>query len=467
MKKINLFVALLMGLYSVSAGAENVQQIPVSYQKMLTMTIYNAGRALVGDVRHVDFSTGRSSLSFEDISNMVLPSSVLFKSDNVRVLEQNFNYDLLSLENLMQKSIGQTVNVEYINEASGQVTNQTAQLLAYTNGKPILKIGTKIETNYPGRVVFNQIPENLSAKPSLVFDVEIDKAVNQEVEISYLTEGISWSADYVIELDKNSLLDLNGLVTLTNNTAVSYKNARLQLVAGDLNIVRPETKVYGRRNMQTTWALEEAANVMQESIGGYHLYRLARPTDILSNQTKQVSLLSASGVNAIKTYQFEDIISYFSAQDVENLKPVMYLNFKNTKNNLLGKALPKGVVRVYEKDSKGGLVFVGEDRIEHTAVGQDIHLRLGEDFDITAHAKRLSFKELDSKTSIAEFEVSISNAKPITQLIRYSQYLPDGWKILSENAKSQKENSNKIFWDISVPAEGNVILNFKVRVDKR
>ena len=189
MKKINLFVALLMGLYSVSAGAENVQQIPVSYQKMLTMTIYNAGRALVGDVRHVDFSAGRSSLSFEDISNMVLPSSVLFKSDNVRVLEQNFNYDLLSLENLMQKSIGQTVNVEYINEASGQVTNQTAQLLAYTNGKPILKIGTKIETNYPGRVVFNQIPENLSAKPSLVFDVEIDKAVNQEVEISYLTEG--------------------------------------------------------------------------------------------------------------------------------------------------------------------------------------------------------------------------------------------------------------------------------------
>ena len=145
----------------------------------------------------------------------------------------------------------------------------------------------------------------------------------------------------------------------------------------------------------------------------------------------------------------------------------MYLNFKNTKNNLLGKALPKGVVRVYEKDSKGGLVFVGEDRIEHTAVGQDIHLRLGEDFDITAHAKRISFKELDSKTSQAEFEVSISNAKPISQVIRYSQYLPDGWKILSENVKSQKDSSNKIFWDISVPAEGNVILNFKVRVDKR
>ena len=275
--------------------------------------------------------------------------------------------------------------------------NQTAQLLAYTDRKPILKIGTKIETNYPGRVVFNQIPENLSAKPSLVFDVEIDKAVNQEVEISYLTGGISWAADYVIELDKNSLLDLNGLVTLTNNTAVSYKNARLQLVAGDLNIVKPQAK-RSRRVEAQAWSLaSEDANMAQESVGGYHLYRLSRPTDILSNQTKQVSLLSASGVNGIKTYQFEDIISYYASSDVENLKPIMYLTFKNTKANFLGEALPKGIVRVYEKDSKGGLVFVGEDRIEHTAVGQDVRLRLGEDFDITAHAKRISFNEIRFK----------------------------------------------------------------------
>ena len=466
MKKMILLTGLMMTFSACIAQASTVQQIPLSYQKNLTMTIYNEGRALVGDVRHVDFSAGRSSLSFEDISNMVLPSSVLFKSENVRVLEQNFNYDLLSLESLMEKSIGQSVDVEYVNPASGAVEKQKAHLLAYTNGKPILKVGTKIETNYPERVIFNQIPENLSAKPSLVFDVEIDKAVNQEVEISYLTEGIFWTADYVAELDNNSSLNLNGLVTLTNNTAVSYKNAHLQLVAGDLNIVHSSLKahsypVYG------SLRVAQDSNMVQESIGGYHLYRLSRPTDILSKQTKQVSLLSASGVSAVKTYQFDDVVSYFSSSEVENLKPVMYLTFKNTKANQLGEALPKGIVRVYEKDSKGGVVFVGEDRIEHTAVGQDIRLRLGEDFDITAQAKRVSFKEFDSNTSQAEFEVSISNAKPITQVIRYSQYLPNGWKILSENAKSQKETSNKIFWDIPVPAEGEFILNFKVRVDKR
>ncbi len=469
MNKKVLMCAVAFTLCAFGAYADVEKSVPVSAQKSLTMTIYNGGRALVNDVRQVELALGRNLLSFVDISNQVMPQSVLFKSDGVRVLEQNFNFDLLTLDNLMQKSVGQTVNVEYIDPATGVRSSDEAQLLAYDYQRPILKIGNKIETAYPGRVIFNQVPENLSARPTLVFDVDSKNAANQDVAISYLTNGISWNADYVIELDKNGAMDLNGLVTLTNNTSVSYKNAQLQLVAGDVNMVVEAARYKSYRVMDLAGNAMPASDssMESESLSGYYLYTLKRPTDILSNQTKQVSLLSGTSVKSTRTYQYDSPLVYFGENDFKNKKPTMYLTFENTSQNGLGEALPKGIMRVYEKDSRGGLVFVGEDKIEHTAKGQDIRLRLGEDFDITAMGKRVSFKKMDTKTSQAEFEVKISNAKATAVLVRFNQALPDGWKILSESLKSQKESSNKIYWNVEVPAESDVILTFKIQVDKR
>ena len=465
MKNNKILLALLFSCMTLSAHASVVREIPISSQKKLTMTIYNGGRALVNDVRLVQLPAGRSLLSFVDISNMVMPTSVLFKSDGVRVLEQNFNFDLLTLDNLMQKSIGQNVFVEYVNPATGEIKTDKAELLSYEAGRPILKIAGKIETNYPGRVVFNQVPTNLSARPSLVFDVQSQSAVEQNIEVSYLTNGISWNADYVIELNKGNLMDLNGLVTLTNNTSVSYENVHLQLVAGDVNMItalRP-MKV-GRSVMALETSVNSISDMSQEAISGYYLYTLPRQTNILSNQTKQVSLLSGTKIQAQKTYEYDSPVSYFAQGIIENIKPTMYLTFKNTKANSLGEALPKGIMRVYEKDSKGGLVFVGEDSINHTAVGQDVRLRLGEDFDITLTGKRVNFKKIDSQTSQAEFEIKISNAKTTPQLVRYIQNLPAGWQMISESHLSQKESSNSVYWDISIPAERDIVLTFKVMV---
>lgn len=467
MKKTIVF-SMMVSLFALGAYAAVEKAVPVSAQKNLTMTIYNNGRALVNDVRSVDLEQGRNLLSFVDISNEVIPSSVLFKSDGVSVFEQNFNFDLLSFDNLMQKSVGQTVNVEYINPATGEVTADKADLLAYNAGKPVLKIGNKIETSYPGRVIFNRVPENLSARPTLVFDVDVFKTATQNAEISYLTNGISWRADYVVELDENNLLDLNGLVTLTNNTNVSYMNTQLQLVAGDVNIVRERLvdASYGSMRVGALKAVSNSAPEV-EAISGYYLYTIKRPTDILSNQTKQVSLLSGSGIQGKKTYQYSSPLYYFSDGNFEKLKPEMYLTFANTKENKLGEALPKGIMRIYQKNSKGALIFVGEDSINHTAKGQDVRLRLGEDFDITAKGKRTSFNKLDSKISQAEFEVKISNAKAEPVVVRFYQNLPAGWKILSESLKSQKESSDRIYWDVSVPAEKNVVLTYKVQVNNQ
>jgi hypothetical protein len=260
-------------------------------------------------------------------------------------------------------------------------------------------------------------------------------------------------------------MDLNGLVTLTNNTSVSYKDASLQLVAGNVNMVeQPRKRAFARSNGIEQVAMFSDAAMMEESVGGYHLYTLGRKTDILSNQTKQVSLLSGSEIPFEKICEFNSPISYFTQGVVENIKPNMYLKFKNTKANGLGEALPKGIMRVYEKDSKGNLIFVGEDTIEHTAIGQDVKLQLGEDFDVTAQAIRTSFNKIDSKTSQGSFEIKIHNAKPTEQTVRYIQNLPSGWQILSENQKSQKKDSNSIYWDITIFPEDEVTLTFKVLV---
>ena len=463
MKKRTLFLSVMVSLIALTAGAQVEKSVPVSEQKSLTMTIYNAGRALVNDVRQVDLGKGRNLLSFVDISDKVIPSSVLFQSKGVRVLEQNFNFDLLTFDNLMEKSIGQTVDVEFIDPATGIVNPNKAELLAYNMNKPVLKIGNRIETAYPGRVIFRKVPENLSARPTLVFDVEAGEEATQNAEISYLTNGISWSADYVVELNKDNKVDLNGLVTLTNNTSVSYKNTQLQLVAGDVNTVHNRGD-YMQNADGALMAFSKSSMPEVESVSGYYLYRIERPTDILSKQTKQVALLSGNDIQGKRTYEYNSPLDFHYGASFENGKPAMYLTFANTQENGLGQALPKGTVRVYEKDSKGALIFVGEDRISHTAKGQDVRLRLGEDFDITAKGKKVSFKKLDAKTSQAEFEVKISNAKTTPVTVRFNQELPNGWKILSESLKSQKESANKIYWDISVPAEKDVVLTYKVQI---
>lgn len=467
MKKKIFNIALCLSLGTVCNALAAPTVVPVSSQEDLTITIYNQGRALVKDIRTVDLKTGLNQISFEDISDQVMPSSVLFKATGASVQEQNFNFDLLTHDNMLKKSVGQVVNVEFINPATGAVLNQKAEVLSYNNHAPVLKINGKIETNYPGRIIFNEVPKNLAAKPSLVFDVNASMAGIKKAEVSYLTTGLSWEADYVAEITPAEELTLNGLVTLTNNTQVSYYNARLQLVAGDVNIVHPRMEMYGKPIAAAVRMNAMDAAMEPESVSGYYLYTLKRPTDILSNQTKQVSLLSGQNIQSKKTYEFSSLLNYYSESTFENEKPTMYLSFVNSTQNHLGEPLPKGTVRVYQKDSSGRLIFVGEDRINHTAKNRVVRLTLGEDFDITATGKRVSFKKIDSKNSQAEFELKIANAKTEPVVVRYKQYLPNGWRILSESLKSQKENSNQIYWDIAVGAESEVVLNFKIAVDSQ
>lgn len=466
--KLSFWIMLTAACVTTMGVLAQEQEIPVSARQSLSMTIYNAGRALVKDTRKVNLTQGKNVISYLDISNQMMPETVLLTGDGVSVLEQNFNFDLLDYYNLMKKAVGSTVEVEYINPATGVPTNQKAELLAFNGDDPVLKIGNKIETRYPGRVIFNKVPDSLHAKPTLIFDLKSQKSGAENIELSYLTTGISWKADYVAELNESeNKINLNGLVTLTNNTQVPYQNAQLQLVAGDVNMTTPAP--VAMRTMAKGAMYAEAVsmdNMAQEAVSGYYLYTLDRPTDILSNQTKQVSLLTAKDVKVERVYKLSSPLSMQSSSSFKNIKPAITLEIKNKTEDGLGVPLPKGTVRVYKKDSKGRLIFIGEDRIQHTAKNQEVSLHLGEDFDLTVKGKRTSYNPLSSDLYNASFEVSFSNAKTEPVTIRFEQNLPNGWKVLSESEKSQKENANQIFWNVSVPAEGEVILTYKIQVKK-
>ena len=455
-RKLFLGIALLG---CVSLGT--VLSVDAFAKEDLTITIYNQNRALVKDVRSVDLKAGENEISFSDISDEILPETVLLSGKGIQVLEQNFNFDLLTHENMMQKAVGTTVDVEFINPATGEITTQVAELLAYNNGRPVLKIGNRIETNTPARVVFKSVPENLFSRPTLVFKALSNEAGKGMLELSYLTTGLSWKADYVAELNADETkLDINGLVTLNNQTAVSYKNAALQLVAGDLNI----KQLYARnKNVRTlamagnAFASEDAMS--SESISGYYLYTLNRPTDIMARQTKQVSLLSGQNIGVERRYIYRDVNPYGK----EN--PMIEISFENEKDNGLGVPLPKGTVRVYKKDSKGRLIFVGEDEIPHTAQKQNVKLVLGKDFDITAESKMLETNKISKDVAEQSYEIAVSNAKIVpVEVYVYQQIGGRSWKVLSENFPSQKENANTLLWKVPVKAEGKTVLTFKVQV---
>ncbi len=255
MKYTSIIMTSLVGILALPSVL-SAETIGVDAQKNLDITIYNENRALVNDTRAADLTKGKNAIAFADVSSQIMPESALLQGKDIELMEQNFNYDLLSESSLLEKAVGSTVTVEYINPATGAIKQNQAELLAVNGISPILKINGKIETQYPGRVIFNKVPDNLLAKPTLIMDVQSKSAQSQDLELSYLTRGLSWKADYVAELnDAENKMNLNGLVTLNNNSGVDYKNANLKLVAGDVNIVQN----YVQPRMMKSMALMESA----------------------------------------------------------------------------------------------------------------------------------------------------------------------------------------------------------------
>lgn len=446
-------------------------------QQEVAVTIYNSDLALVKDQRKVKLKTGLNSLAMRDVSAQIRAETALLRSvsnpGSFSVLEQNFDFDLLTPQKMLEKYVGKSVNIIRTNPSTGAETTETAQVLSANEGI-VLKIGNRIETGIPGRVTFNDVPDNLRDRPTLVMQLNNKVASDQTVELSYLTGGLGWKADYVAELNStDDKLDLSGWVTLTNTSGATYKNAKLQLVAGDIN--RVQEQIHPMVKTMRMEALADAAPtapMAEEGLLEYHLYTLDHPTTIAENQTKQVALLSASGVSAHKELVLRGADYYYQSSygDLgQKMKVSVFVDFDNKEANKLGLPMPKGTIRVYKKDSQGNAQFVGEDHIDHTPKNENVRLKLGEAFDVTADKKQTDFKKLANPAKgnsafESAYEITLRNAKKEKVTVTVIEPIPADWKILKESSPSSKATSNTAVWKIDVPAEGKTILNYRVQV---
>jgi len=337
----------------------------------------------------------------------------------------------------------------------------------------VLKIGDRIETGLPGRIVYDGVPANLRDRPTLVTELNSARAGAQTVELSYLSGGLAWKADYVAELNAaDSALDLNGWVTLTNTSGTAYPNARLQLVAGDVNRVRDELRFAAKAAGMAVREAPAARAMTQESLFEYHLYTLQRPTTIADNQTKQVALLGASGVPVAKELVLQGSDYYYRSSVGgigQKIKLGVFVQFENRESSHLGMPMPKGVVRVYKKDSAGNAQFIGEDAIDHTPKNENVRLKLGEAFDVTADKKQTDFKRRDtyspwSYVHESAYEIVLKNAKKESVTVIVREPVPGDWSMLEQSHKHAKAASGTAEWKISVPAEGSATLKYRVLV---
>ena len=474
--------ALLFAPLALTLAAQSPREIPTTQKDLqgLAVTIYNDSLALVKDQREVRLPKGEVQLAFQEVSAQIRPETALLRNltepKGFFVVEQNFDFDLLTPAKLLDKYVGQKVTVVSLRAnpdgAGARELREEATVLA-TNSGTVLQFADRIETSVPGRIVFPRVPENLRARPTLVVTLHSPAEKAQKLELSYLTSGLGWKADYVANLSSDEKqLDLNGWVTLTNNSGVAYPDATLQLVAGDVNRVqdRPQ-RAYAMKSMLGE-AAPAAPQMKEESLFEYHLYTLDRPTTLKAAQTKQVALLSASAVPVRKEYLLRGDSYYYQSQygDIgAKLKVGVFVEFDNRTETRMGMPLPKGVVRVYKRDSEGRAQFVGEDAIDHTPKNETVRLKLGDAFDVTAKRKQTDFKKLAGTSRYnyvyeAAFEVELKNAKKEAVTVSLLEPMPGDWELVSQSHPHSKEAAGAAKFKVPVPAEGSATLTYRVKV---
>ena len=453
---------------SLASGAEAAQlAVGRDAQKDVMVTIYNGNLGLVKDVRETRLPTWLHETEFTDVAAQIDPTTVHLKSltdpAGLRILEQNYEYDLLSSGKLMEKYVGRMVRL-YNTDG----TYLEAKLLS-TAG-PVFEINGQIHLGHNGRLVLPSLPENLVSKPTLVWLLRNALAGPQRVEASYLTGGITWKADYVLVLNPaDTKADVTGWVTIDNRSGATYGNAALKLVAGDVN-----RAVDGRRSQRAMEIATKAASMAEaardfksEGFFEYHLYTLDGRTTIKDNQTKQLTLMAAGDVPVVKQ------LIYYGAQDyyrtsygvpMSNQKIGVYFDIKNSKDNRLGVPLPKGKVRVYKADASGSQQFVGEDWIDHTPKDERVKIKMGDAFDLVGERTQKEWRKIASNLYEVEWEISLRNHKKEDQTVTVIEPVPGDWQVLTSTHAWEKPEAHTLKFQVPVPKEGASKLTYRVRL---
>lgn len=468
MPKLKTLAAAL--LLSTAIAYPGLSQETVSLDESartdIRITVYNGNFAAISETRNLSVGEGLNRIEFADVSAGIQPETALLEGGDFQFIEQNFDYDLLTPQKLIEKALGKTIMVERTNPATGRTETQEALVLSVNNGV-VLQFEDSIEIfgqgGLPERFAFTEIPENLRARPTLSTLVNASEDYSGDVRLSYLSGGFVWKADYVGNLNEDEdEMDIQAWVTLTNNSGTSFSDVRLQVLAGEVNRV---SAPQGQKVLRAV-AFEMDEAPAREAIGDFHLYKIPFSTDLKNNQTKQVALFSAEDVPVEKFYVFD------ARGATQKFEPVLvYYEFDNTAENNLGNPIPAGVFRVYADDGEGEAQFLGENAVPNTPEDQRVILQTGKAFDVTVEEKQTSYqrRDISPKEGVRQIEetigkrVTFKNARDEAVSVRFFEHLYGNWTILEESQGHIDEDANTIYWEVEVPAKGEATLTYTRR----
>ncbi len=471
--KLTSFAVAIFIFCVAPSFADNVAKSTIDDQKSVEVTVYNSNLGLVKDVRKIKLSSGSGELRFMDVAAYIMPETVHIKEVDGKgkfmVLEQNYEYDLMNPAKLMDKFVGKSIKLENYNYYTDRKDIVEAELLSNNDNQPIYKIGNEIHLHNTGAPILPEIPENLIAKPTLTWMYDHGESANT-VEVSYLTNNISWKADYVFVLNKDDAMgDLSGWVTVDNRSGTIYKDAKLKLVAGEVNRA-PQDNFAKREVMKMAAAglrMDEEKKFVENSFFEYHIYDLQRPTTLKDNQTKQISLLEAANIKTRKEFLVYGVMSQYNYAfqgDIPKQPVNVNIEFENKKENNLGMPLPAGVIRLYKEDNGGSLQFIGEDRIEHTPKDEKVKVKVGEAFDIVAKIKQTDYRVITPRIYESEWEMTLKNHKEEDVTVGILEPVVGDWEVLSSSHQYTKEDAFTLRFDVPVKKDEEVKVKYRIRV---
>ncbi|MBI4057030.1 MAG: DUF4139 domain-containing protein [Elusimicrobia bacterium] len=450
----------------------------------MEVTVYNQNLGLIKENRSFSLKTGSNDLNVADVAAQIDPTSVHFKSltapDSVSVLEQNFQYDLISQEKILGKYLGKEIELERFSGVGGDKREMIKGVLLSSSGGRVMQVGDKIYLNPPGNPILPKLPEGLLTRPTLLWKINSQKGGDHNCEISYLTSGMGWRSDYVLVTNpQDDQMDLNAWVTINNNSGATYKDARLKLVAGDVHRADENRFVRDARAKSESYATNSAVpQFTEKSFFEYHLYTLQRPTTLSENETKQIEMASAAGVPLKKLFIYDGVQNIYWGNFNEyyrtdpnygtqgNKKVWVMLEFKNSKANHLGMPLPQGKVRVYKKDTDGALEFIGEDAIDHTPKDENLRIKMGNAFDIVGERKRTSYQSDTRNRWFQEsFEIRLRNHKESDVVVKVVEHLYrwTNWKVLDPSRSFSKKDAQTIEFEVPVKKDGESVVTYTVK----
>ncbi len=440
--KLSLFIASILLAMSITLEAQ---------ERTVAVTVYNDNLGVVKETRPINLQRGISEIKISDVASQIDPTSVYIKL-NGTVVEQNYQYDLVSVYKILEKYLDKSVQL--INE-KGELLEGT--LLSARDGQLVLRNRNGGLTMIGGldkyRVNVADLPEGLITKPTLVWRVDSRASGRQNAEISYQTAGMKWHAEYVAVLNKDdSKLNLKAWVSIENQSGATYPNATLKLIAGDVNRVQEQMPVYPM--VRGKMMMQEAADAPQfeeQSLFEYHAYALQRPTTLANNETKQISLFEAENVSVVKKFQHKG-----------GKKVNVVVEFENKSSNQLGMPLPKGKVRV-NKEDRGAVEFIGEDQIDHTPKDEKVSLKIGDAFDIVAEEVQTDYKQISQRSSETMWKITFKNRKDEAVTIEAERYFGYNWQVVNASHNFEKKNATTAVFRVPVPKGKEVDLIFTVR----